>query len=180
MIDPTQWSWWDVANDRRQTLILKKHQGGGLDAREERELITLNNLAEAILSAITPDMRMQLYNCNRCGYGGPIQYPHPKHPNTPNDMCDRMADPVERKEIIPSDPEASRAVYALAFKVGKEWKISPKIFPSFGAAFDVWLGHRTEKIMGDALKTYFGGVPPEDVIIVSLTTGSSKKVLESA
>lgn len=178
-IDPNLWSWWDGANDRRQTLIVKKHEGGGLDIREEAELLVLNGVAEAILCAITPDLRAPLYVCNKCGYGGPIQFPHPKYPDRPAETCNYMAAPVERKEIIPSDPEASKAVYALAYKVGKEWKISPKIFPTFGEAFDVWLGLRTEKIVGDAFKTYFGGVPPEDVIIVSLTNGSSKKVLES-
>jgi hypothetical protein len=179
-IDPNQWTWWDGANDRRQTLIVKKNEGGGLDMREEGELEVLNGVADAILSTITPDLRMPLYSCKKCGYGGPIQFPHPKHPDRPREICDVLAEPVKRQEILPSDPEAAKAVYALAYKIGKEWKIAPKIFPTFGQAFDVWLGHRTEKLLGDALKTYFGGVPPEDVIIVSLTTGSSKKVLEGS
>ena len=43
--------WWDVANDRRQILILKKWQTDkGLTAAETLELILLQDLAEQVLN----------------------------------------------------------------------------------------------------------------------------------
>lgn len=46
--------WWDLANDRRQRLILKKHMGGGLSDDQELELVLLQGLAELIMSYASP------------------------------------------------------------------------------------------------------------------------------
>jgi len=46
--------WWDIANDRRQNLILQKHQGGGISEDQEQELEMLQKVAEAIMEFASP------------------------------------------------------------------------------------------------------------------------------
>jgi len=47
--------WWDVANDRRQRLIVKKHMGKrGLTKAQDAELIMLQKVAEAIMTYACP------------------------------------------------------------------------------------------------------------------------------
>jgi len=42
--------WWDVANDRRQRLIVQKHKAGkGLSLLQENEYILLQAVAEKII-----------------------------------------------------------------------------------------------------------------------------------
>ena len=46
--------WWDVANQRRQRLILQKHGGGGLTKRQEAELVLLQGVADMVMSYASP------------------------------------------------------------------------------------------------------------------------------
>lgn len=46
--------WWDVANDRRGRLIVKKHQGVGLTKAQEEELVLLQQVADAIITYVSP------------------------------------------------------------------------------------------------------------------------------
>ena len=41
--------WWDVANERRQRLIVRKYQGAGLSRAQQNELFLLEKVAEEIL-----------------------------------------------------------------------------------------------------------------------------------
>lgn len=78
---------------------------------------------------------------------------------------------------MPADnSKNAEEVYTLAYKIGKEWRLSTRFFNTFQEAFHIWIEVRGEKLLGDAMNTYFGGVPPEDVVVVSMTRGSSAKV----
>lgn len=46
--------WWDVANDRRQRLILAKHMGKPMTTDQERELEMLQKVAEAMVDYASP------------------------------------------------------------------------------------------------------------------------------
>lgn len=50
--------WWDVANDRRQRLIVKKWQGGGITKAQEGELAMLQEVAGAIMNYSGPLRRL--------------------------------------------------------------------------------------------------------------------------
>ena len=41
--------WWDIANDRRQRLIVGKYQGAGLSRAQQNELSLLQKVAEEIM-----------------------------------------------------------------------------------------------------------------------------------
>lgn len=49
--------WWDVANDRRQRLIVKKHQGGRLSKAQAVELEMLQAVADLMISTYSPPPR---------------------------------------------------------------------------------------------------------------------------
>jgi hypothetical protein len=49
--------WWDVANDRRQRLIVKKHQGGGLTEAQENEYKMLQAIADLMISTYAASPR---------------------------------------------------------------------------------------------------------------------------
>jgi len=46
--------WWDVANDRRQRLILKQYRVGGLSKEQENELKLLQGVADDIVRYTAP------------------------------------------------------------------------------------------------------------------------------
>jgi hypothetical protein len=55
MLSPWISRWWDIANDRRQSLILQKHQKGPpLTKIQEQELEMLQKVAEAIMELGSP------------------------------------------------------------------------------------------------------------------------------
>lgn len=49
--------WWDIANDRRQRLILKKHKGGGLTDQQQREYDLLQAIGERLVDAVSPPLK---------------------------------------------------------------------------------------------------------------------------
>jgi len=55
-LDVNSWDWWAQANERRQFLILEKHQegGAGLSREQAVELQILQDLAESIMNAVSP------------------------------------------------------------------------------------------------------------------------------
>jgi len=61
MLRPDISKWWDMANARRQRLIVQKHRGRGLIPREEKELEMLQIVAEAIMNFGSAVF------CRRCG-----------------------------------------------------------------------------------------------------------------
>lgn len=46
--------WWDIANERRARLILKKHLKGDLTKRQEAELMMLQGVAELFINYAAP------------------------------------------------------------------------------------------------------------------------------
>jgi hypothetical protein len=51
--------WWDIANDRRQKLIVKQYKRGGLTKKQEAELIMLQRVAEEIIDFVArPDRKV--------------------------------------------------------------------------------------------------------------------------
>jgi hypothetical protein len=60
--------WWDVANDRRQRLIVKKYQGGGLSEAQAVELGMLQTIAELMISTYSPPPRVHetQWACVKC------------------------------------------------------------------------------------------------------------------
>ena len=56
MVDTSTWAWWETANDRRCSLIYRKHLGNGISADEEVELAVLQDLTEAILNKVGPEL----------------------------------------------------------------------------------------------------------------------------
>lgn len=46
--------WWDIANARRQRLILTKHRSKPLSEEQERELQMLQKVAEVIIDFYSP------------------------------------------------------------------------------------------------------------------------------
>ena len=57
MQDPNDWGWWEVANDRRQALIERRHLKGGLTPDESQELDVLQGVAELIVDTFSPGRR---------------------------------------------------------------------------------------------------------------------------
>jgi hypothetical protein len=54
MLSPWISRWWDIANERRQNLIIQKHQGKGLSKDQEQELEMLQKVAEALMEFGSP------------------------------------------------------------------------------------------------------------------------------
>jgi hypothetical protein len=53
-MDANDWGWWEHANDRRQTLIERKHMKDDLTPLEIQELDVLQDLAELIVDKFSP------------------------------------------------------------------------------------------------------------------------------
>jgi hypothetical protein len=53
-LEPHISRWWDLANERRQRLILKKYKGGDLSKRQKAEFIMLQGIADVVMSYAAP------------------------------------------------------------------------------------------------------------------------------
>ena len=55
-VNPGKWGWWNTANVRRCGLLFQKHMGDGIAPEEEVELAVLDDLADAIINRVGPDL----------------------------------------------------------------------------------------------------------------------------